>query len=116
MRGLNGRQAGTRHRRLVAVWAALVMTSLLHEGAAAQVAERRVSGDPIEVEGGRLEGKLLSSGVRAYFGVPFAAPPLRELRWRDPQPVQAWPGVRHADRFAPECIQSLRAHNINHYF
>jgi para-nitrobenzyl esterase len=30
--------------------------------------------------------------------------------------VQAWSGVRHADRFAPECIQTLRAHNINHYF
>jgi para-nitrobenzyl esterase len=82
----------------------------------AQVVDRPVPGDPIAIEGGRVDGKLLASGVRAYFGVPFAAPPVRELRWREPQPVQPWSGVRHADRFAPECIQTLRAHDINHYF
>jgi para-nitrobenzyl esterase len=48
--------------------------------------------------------------------VPFAAPPIRELRWREPQPVQPWKGVYHADRFAPQCMQILRPMNINHYF
>src|SRR5688572_23282612 len=103
----DGLMRGGRTR--VALWRAifsvgLLGSSLMISVAAAQVAERPVPGDPIEVEGGRLEGKLLASGVSGYFGVPFAAPPVRELRWRDPQAVPAWPGIRHADRFAPECI------------
>jgi para-nitrobenzyl esterase len=93
--------------------AALLAASAAGE---AQVTEQAIPGDPLVIEGGRVAGKLLPSGVRAYFGVPFAAPPLRELRWREPQSVVAWTGTRHADRFAPECIQTLRAHDINHYF
>ena len=82
----------------------------------AQVVERPIPGDPVAIDSGRIAGKLLKSGVRAYFGVPFSAPPVGELRWREPQPVRPWQGVYNADRFAPECIQILRPHNINHYF
>ena len=78
--------------------------------------EQPIPGDPVVVDGGALAGTLLDSGVRAYFGVPFAAPPVRDLRWREPQPVAPWKGVYHADRKAPECIQVLRRHDINHYF
>jgi hypothetical protein len=84
--------------------------------ATAQVVERPIPEDPVVVDGGALSGKLLDSGVRAYFGVPFAAPPVRDLRWREPQPIAPWKGVYHADREAPECIQVLRRHDINHYF
>ena len=80
---------------------------------------RRDQGDcrrSVAVDSGSLAGTELSSGVRAYLGVPFAAPPVRELRWRPPQPVTPWQGTYHADRTAPECIQTLRAHDINHYF
>jgi para-nitrobenzyl esterase len=79
-------------------------------------ATQAIAGDPIAVDSGRLAGTELVSGVRAYLGVPFAAPPVRELRWRAPQPVTPWQGTYHADRTAPECIQTLRAHDINHYF
>ncbi len=72
--------------------------------------------EPIAVDGGQIEGVTLSSGVEAWLGVPFAAPPLRELRWKAPQPVQPWQGVAHADRFAPECLQPLRGSLQNHYF
>jgi para-nitrobenzyl esterase len=82
----------------------------------AQVLEQPVPGDPVTIESGRIAGTLLESGVRAYLGVPFAAPPLRERRWRAPDPVEKWSGVRYALRSAPECIQTLRAHDINHYF
>lgn len=75
-----------------------------------------IPSDPITIETGKLSGTLLDSGVKAYLGVPFAAPPVRELRWRDPQPVRPWKGVYHADRMAPECIQVLRRKNLNHYF
>ena len=81
-----------------------------------QVVERPTPGDPVTIDSGQIAGKLLPDGVKAYLGVPFAAPPLQQLRWREPQPVPPWRGVLHADRFAPECIQALRAHDINHYF
>lgn len=84
--------------------------------ASAQVIESPVPNDPVVIDSGKLAGKRLPSGVRAYFGVPFAAPPVGELRWREPQPVQPWRGVYNADRFAPQCMQILRPHNINHYF
>src|SRR5579884_1840225 len=83
--------------------------------AGSQIVETRVPGDPVTIESGQVEGKVLPSGVKAYFGIPFAAPPVGDLRWREPQPVKPWKGVYHADRKMPECIQVLRPHNINHY-
>jgi len=70
---------------------------------------------PIETGSGLVAGKVLDSGVRAWFGVPFAQSPVRELRWREPQPIH-WDGVYNADRFAPMCMQSMRGSAINHYF
>ena len=64
---------------------------------------------------GKVSGTRLSSGVKAYFGIPFAKPPTGELRWKPPQPI-SWDGIWNADRKGPECIQVLRAHDINHYF
>ena len=73
------------------------------------------AGDPVETTGGKLSGTRLPSGVKAYLGVPFARPPVQDLRWRAPQPMR-WEGIWNADRKGPECIQVLRPHNINHYF
>ncbi len=81
----------------------------------AQIVDRPIPGDPVRIDSGRVAGKLLPSGVKAYFGIPYVAAPVRELRWRDPQPVKPWQGVLNADRFGPECIQVLRRKNLNHY-
>ncbi len=97
-------------RRLV-----LALGLFLAAPAFAQIVDRPAS-DPVRTTAGLVAGKTLKSGVRAWLGVPFAAPPVRDLRWRDPQPHARWDGVWNADRFAPECIQPLRARNINHYF
>lgn len=70
----------------------------------------------VTVDSGRLAGVKLEGGVNAWYGVPYAAAPVRELRWRPPQPLPAWRGVFHADRKGPECIQLLRRKDINHYF
>ncbi len=43
--------------------------------------------------------------VATYLGVPFAAPPVGDLRWRAPQPVAPWQGIRKAQTFAPACAQ-----------
>lgn len=55
---------------------------------------------------GTVVGVTLPSGVKAFRGLPFAAPPVRENRWRPPQPVKSWTGVRMADRFADQCMQA----------
>jgi para-nitrobenzyl esterase len=81
----------------------------------APAAMNPISGDPITVSGGRLSGTQLASGVRAYLGIPFAEPPVGQLRWAAPKPIR-WDGIFNADRKGPECIQVLRPHNINHYF
>jgi para-nitrobenzyl esterase len=96
-------------------WLSPLLAVALASGAAAQVVERP-AGDPVRTEAGLVAGKALASGVRAWLGVPFAAAPVREWRWRDPQPHAAWQGVWNADRPAPECIQPLRGRSINHYF
>jgi para-nitrobenzyl esterase len=57
------------------------------------------------VEQGSLRGTV-ESGLSVYRGVPFAAPPVGELRWRAPQPAAKWSGVRAAQQFAPQCEQS----------
>ena len=46
-----------------------------------------------------------SSGVRSFKGIPFAQPPTGGLRWREPQPVKNWKGVRKADKFGARCMQ-----------
>jgi para-nitrobenzyl esterase len=61
--------------------------------------------DTIKVEGGLISGTT-ADGVRSYKGIPFAAPPVGDLRWKAPQPVVAWEGVRQCDSFGPECPQA----------
>jgi para-nitrobenzyl esterase len=72
--------------------------------------------EPIKTESGVVDGIVLDSGVRAWLGIPQAAPPVRELRWKAPQRVPEWDGVFHADRAAPMCLQTLRTRTMNHYF
>ena len=60
---------------------------------------------PVRTKSGLVQGKS-KNGVAVYLGVPFAAPPVGDLRWRAPQPVAAWTGARNADSFAPACMQN----------
>ncbi len=43
----------------------------------------------VQTEDGPIDGVVLETGVEAYLGIPYAAPPVRELRWRPPAPVEA---------------------------
>ena len=58
----------------------------------------------VTVETGQLEGTN-EDGMTVYRGIPFAAPPVGDLRWRAPQPAAKWSGVRTADKFGPPCMQ-----------
>jgi para-nitrobenzyl esterase len=59
---------------------------------------------PARIESGAIEG-LTQEALTIYMGVPFAAPPVGELRWREPQPVVPWKGARKVNSFAPACMQ-----------
>jgi para-nitrobenzyl esterase len=62
--------------------------------------------DRIKIANGILESTAPpKDGVRSFKGIPFALPPIGELRWREPQPVKAWTGIRNAGRFGPRCMQ-----------
>jgi para-nitrobenzyl esterase len=60
-----------------------------------------------KVTGGDVQG-VVNGDVASFKGIPFAAPPVGELRWKAPQPVKAWSSVKTADTFAPGCIQDTR--------
>jgi len=60
----------------------------------------------VKTANGTLEGTIdPATGIYSYKGVPFAAPPLGDLRWQPPQPVKPWNGVRKADKFGPQAMQ-----------
>lgn len=58
----------------------------------------------LETKNGKLQG-VETEGMVVYRNIPYAAPPVGELRWRPPQPVQNWAGLRDASRFGESCIQ-----------
>ncbi len=81
--------------------ATLLVTALIagHSAAAA---------DRVRIKSGVLESTTTeSSGLRVFRGIPFAAPPVGELRWQAPQPAKRWRGARNADKFSPGCMQNI---------
>ncbi len=61
----------------------------------------------LEVEGGKIQGLASeTAGVYIYRGIPFAAPPIGNLRWKAPRKVIPWEGVRLADTFGPPAYQA----------
>ena len=64
--------------------------------------------DTIIIDGGELAMAAADAqGVRCFKGIPFAAPPVGALRWRPPQPVVPWTGVRPVDVFGRNSMQSI---------
>lgn len=81
---------------------ALTLVGLFSLTAHPGLAERPTA--PVKVSGGEIVGT--GDGVlKTYLGVPFAAPPVGALRWRRPQPVVPWRGVRKTTAFSPACAQ-----------
>src|ERR1700682_1412760 len=90
-------------RRITYPILALLLAGLAAPGAEAQ---GRIESAPLGVDGGAITGSwAANASVRAYLGLPFAAPPVGELRWKPPQPVTPWQGVRAATSFGPQCLQ-----------
>ncbi len=70
--------------------------------------------DPVRIDTGLVSGVAgTTDDVRVYKGIPYAAPPVGDLRWREPRPASHWEGVRKADAFSPVCMQMQRGPNAN---
>jgi para-nitrobenzyl esterase len=63
-----------------------------------------MSGAVVETQSGKVAG--IAGAVRAFLGIPFAAPPVGALRWQPPQPAAPWSGVRDAAKFGPDPMQA----------
>lgn len=65
-----------------------------------------LAADTVRTAEGEIRGSVhQDSGVRTFFGIPFAQPPVGDLRWKAPQEVRPWSGVRPALAFGPRCKQ-----------
>src|SRR5512138_2838493 len=89
------------------------MAFVLAVGAVAVLTMRTSAMMPeqVKIETGLLAGAIGSTqpAVRAFKGIPFAAPPLGENRWRAPQPAAKWDGVRNAAAFGAPCTAGAPA-------
>ena len=92
-----------RWTRVAVALAALVLGSALVVGCSDEVAGP-AGLDEVAVDGGRISGRT-DGDLHVFLGVPYAAPPVGDLRWRPPQPVQRWDGVRACRDYGPACPQ-----------
>jgi para-nitrobenzyl esterase len=94
------------------IWLGLLITIVLVPAAltvAVFVSANRpppslVLGQIVQIESGAIQGAAVDD-IAVYRGIPFAAAPLGALRWRAPQPVESWTGVRRVTHFKPSCMQ-----------
>ncbi|HLO45406.1 MAG TPA: carboxylesterase family protein [Leadbetterella sp.] len=71
-------------------------------------------GVQVKIENGIIEGNYdTKSGIQTYFGVPFAAPPVGNLRWKAPQPVKNWVGIKETKVFGPRPMQAVVFGDMN---
>lgn len=90
--GFPGKRAKLQNR-----WKLACLLAAVANLATAGVAQQ------VNTESGTISG-VSADGLRVYRGVPFAAPPVGDLRWRPPIPAVPWTGVRKADAFASACM------------
>ena len=64
------------------------------------------AGERVETKNGAVEGTTEQDGIRVFRGIPFAQPPIGELRWKEPQRVKNWDGVLQTKAFGPRCMQA----------
>ena len=62
----------------------------------------------VKVTGGEVQG-VVTEGISVFKGIPFAAPPVGDLRWKAPAPLKPWTGAKKADTFGPACMQASGA-------
>lgn len=87
------------NRQLCNIFLMVTMTALPSAAAIQQ---------PVKVKTGLVSGTTAGDPSIAVFkGIPYAAPPVGDLRWRAPRPAAAWQGIRKADQFSASCVQNI---------
>ena len=69
------------------------------------IASASLAADTVVTKAGPLQGTIDGDGLRAFKGIPYAAPPVGALRWQPPQPAPKWRDVRQATAFGAQCMQ-----------
>src|SRR5437867_5052763 len=88
-----------RRRRMRAIERAVLLLATMLAGCAMAAAQVRIDSGLVEAATGS------DPSVRAFKGIPYAAPPVGDLRWKAPHPVARWKGVRQATEFGPRPMQ-----------
>jgi len=86
-------------------WFALAVAALSSGLILATRSTNAAAADVVRVDGGQIS-PTVADGVRVFKGIPYATPPVGSLRWKSPQPVVPWKGIRQCDAFGPECPQA----------
>jgi len=83
-------------------WCALAIAGLVLGLSAAVHADSLT----VKTAQGKAQGKTINGGkVKAFLGLPYAAPPVGDLRWKAPEPAASWKGVRDATHYGARCMQ-----------
>src|SRR5439155_12901748 len=96
------------HRKRLLGRRALLVLALLASSAPARA-------QVVPVAGGAIRGKTLDDHTEVFRGIPFAAPPVEQLRWKPPQPIVPWKGVSNATAQPASCIQNDQGWNYSDY-
>src|SRR5665213_2995352 len=87
------------NRRLYSVFLAVALAALPSAAAIQQ---------SVKVKSGLISGAAASDpSIEVFKGIPYAAPPVGDLRWRAPRSPAAWQGVRKTDQFSASCVQNI---------
>lgn len=91
-------------------YATLLLLMIFSGASPFQSAAQENNGFPVQtkIENGTIEGLYdTKTALQLYFGIPFAKPPVGNLRWRAPQPVDNWSGVKETKAFGPRSVQGI---------
>jgi len=92
---------------LIALVCALSLGQALVRPSSAQAPASSGQSNPVvSVSTGQLGGSMTPNGVAVFKNIPFAQPPVGDLRWREPLPAKSWTGLRDATAFGPMCNQN----------
>ena len=92
------------HGRLILT--AVAFAALLAGATTTGAAAAPPGGPVVATTGGLVQGTTTTAATDEFLGIPYAAPPVGQLRWQPPQPAARWSGIRQATAYAPHCAQT----------